>query len=122
MTRSWSRELAERATVNAINPGPVWGDMYANAGQKFWSINQKYADATPLASYNGDPDTIARASGGDSAKGQEFDRIVREGMGGMRPAFAEEIAGTVAMLCSEEGGWTTGSVICANGGMRMSIA
>lgn len=23
MTRTWSRELAERATVNAVNPGPV---------------------------------------------------------------------------------------------------
>ena len=22
MTRSWSRELADRATVNAVNPGP----------------------------------------------------------------------------------------------------
>jgi NAD(P)-dependent dehydrogenase (short-subunit alcohol dehydrogenase family) len=23
MTRTWARELSERATVNAINPGPV---------------------------------------------------------------------------------------------------
>lgn len=23
MTRTWARELAERATVNAVNPGPV---------------------------------------------------------------------------------------------------
>jgi NAD(P)-dependent dehydrogenase (short-subunit alcohol dehydrogenase family) len=27
MTRVWARELAERCTVNCINPGPVWGDM-----------------------------------------------------------------------------------------------
>jgi NAD(P)-dependent dehydrogenase (short-subunit alcohol dehydrogenase family) len=27
MTRSWSRELAERATCNAVNPGPVATDM-----------------------------------------------------------------------------------------------
>lgn len=27
MTRSWARELAERATVNAVNPGPVATDM-----------------------------------------------------------------------------------------------
>lgn len=27
-TRTWARELAERATVNSINPGPVATDMY----------------------------------------------------------------------------------------------
>jgi NAD(P)-dependent dehydrogenase (short-subunit alcohol dehydrogenase family) len=27
MTRTWSRELAERATVNAVNPGPVATEM-----------------------------------------------------------------------------------------------
>jgi NAD(P)-dependent dehydrogenase (short-subunit alcohol dehydrogenase family) len=27
MTRTWSRELAERATCNAVNPGPVATDM-----------------------------------------------------------------------------------------------
>jgi NAD(P)-dependent dehydrogenase (short-subunit alcohol dehydrogenase family) len=43
-------------------------------------------------------------------------------MGGKRPGFADEIAGVVGMLCAGEAGWTTGSVICANGGMKMSIA
>lgn len=52
MTRTWSRELASRATVNAVNPGPVWGDMYASAGQDFWNQNQKYVDAAPLAKYD----------------------------------------------------------------------
>lgn len=52
----------------------------------------------------------------------KFDTLVKVSMGGMRPAFASEVAGTIDMLCSEEGGWTTGSVICANGGMKMSIA
>jgi NAD(P)-dependent dehydrogenase (short-subunit alcohol dehydrogenase family) len=27
MTRTWARELAERATVNAVNPGPVATEM-----------------------------------------------------------------------------------------------
>lgn len=36
MTRTWARELCERATVNAINPGPVEGDMYWAAGEDFW--------------------------------------------------------------------------------------
>jgi NAD(P)-dependent dehydrogenase (short-subunit alcohol dehydrogenase family) len=118
MTRVWSRELAERATVNAINPGPVWGDMYAQAGEDFWKTNQKYVDGAPLMSYNGEESTRTRA-GGDP---NEYDRIVKDGMGSKRPAFTEEIAGVVGMLCSKESGWTTGSVICANGGMKMSIA
>ncbi|KAI9151757.1 L-xylo-3-hexulose reductase [Paramyrothecium foliicola] len=118
MTRTWSRELASRATVNAVNPGPAWGDMYAEAGEKFWKINQPYVDAAPLAEYNGEDDVLAMA-GSDA---ERFDKTVREGMGGRRPGFTSEIAGTIDMLCSAEGGWTTGSVICANGGMKMSIA
>ncbi|KAK5090594.1 hypothetical protein LTR05_000769 [Lithohypha guttulata] len=91
MTRTWSRELAENATVNAVNPGPVWGDMYAQAGEAFWKVNQKYVDAAPLCKYNGDDETKRRA-GGDP---QEFDKIVRQGMGGMRPAFTDDIAATI---------------------------
>jgi len=104
--------------VNAVNPGPVWGDMYAQAGETFWKQNQKYVDAAPLCRYNGDAATKARA-GGDT---EEFDRIVKEGMGGMRPGFTDDIAATIGMLCSDECKWTTGSVVCANGGMKMSIA
>jgi NAD(P)-dependent dehydrogenase (short-subunit alcohol dehydrogenase family) len=118
MTRTWSRELAERATVNAVNPGPAWGDMYAEVGEKFWKINQPYVDAAPLAAYNGEKEVLAVV--GDDA--ERFDRTVRQGMGGRRPGFTGEIAGTIDMLCSEEAGWTTGSVVCANGGMKMSIA
>jgi NAD(P)-dependent dehydrogenase (short-subunit alcohol dehydrogenase family) len=118
MTRCWSRELAPRCTVNAINPGPAWGDMYAEAGKTFWDINQPYVDATPLSQYNGER-VVKDLAGGDA---ERFDRIVRESMGGRRPGFTDEIAGVVDMLCMKEAGWTTGSVICANGGMKMSIA
>jgi NAD(P)-dependent dehydrogenase (short-subunit alcohol dehydrogenase family) len=118
MTRVWSRELAERATVNAVNPGPAWGDMYEKAGQAFWDINQPYVDAAPLAKYNGEKEVLEMA-GEDK---ERFDALVRGCMKGRRPAFTGEIAGTIDMLCSVEGGWTTGSVICANGGMKMSIA
>ncbi|KAG5979425.1 L-xylo-3-hexulose reductase, partial [Claviceps pusilla] len=118
MTRTWSRELAARATVNAVNPGPAWGDMYAQAGEKFWKINQPYVDVAPLAEYHGEKEVLELA-GGDA---QRFDTTVREGMGGRRPGFTSEIAGTIDMLCSAEAGWTTGSVVCANGGMKMSIA
>lgn len=118
MTRTWSRELADNATVNAVNPGPVWGDMYAQAGESFWQQNYKYVAAAPLSRYTGDAETKAKA-GGDP---EEFDKIVREGMGGVRPAFTDEIASTIGMLCSDECRWTTGSVVCANGGMKMSIS
>ena len=118
MTRVWARELSENCTVNCINPGPVWGDMYSQAGKKFWDVNQKYVDSAPLMSYNGDEESKKKA-GGDPA---EYDKIVKEGMGGKRPGFTDEIAGVVGMLCSAESGWTTGSVISANGGMKMSIA
>lgn len=119
MTRCWSRELAGRATVNAVNPGPAWGDMYAEAGEKFWRINQPYVDAAPLAQYDGTEDDVRRLAGDDYPR---FDALVKEQMGSRRPGFTSEIAGTMDMLCSEEAGWTTGSVVCANGGMKMSIA
>lgn len=118
MTRVWARELAENATVNAINPGPVWGDMYAQAGDDFWKVNQKYVDGAPLMSYNGEQ-SVKDKAGSDP---EEYHKTVTEGMGSKRPAFTDEIAGVVGMLCSAESGWTTGSVICANGGMKMSIA
>jgi NAD(P)-dependent dehydrogenase (short-subunit alcohol dehydrogenase family) len=31
MTRTWARELAERATVNSVNPGPVATDMVSES-------------------------------------------------------------------------------------------
>jgi NAD(P)-dependent dehydrogenase (short-subunit alcohol dehydrogenase family) len=49
MTRSWAREFAERATVNAVNPGPVATDMYAGTTEEFqkkmshWTINSPLA-------------------------------------------------------------------------------
>lgn len=118
MTRTWARELSERATVNSVNPGPVWGDMYAEAGPKFWATNQPFVDVAPLAAYNGESHVLEQA--GDEA--EKFDKLVRGGMGGRRPGFVDEIAGTIDMLCTEESGWTTGSVVCANGGMRMNLA
>ena len=127
MTRSWARELADRATVNAVNPGPAWGDMYAASGSKFWRINQPYVDAAPLSAYDGEEEVLRMAAAGAAPGAEEeerrrFDDIVRNGMGGRRPGFTSEIAGTIIMLCSDEAGWTTGSVVCANGGMKMSIA
>lgn len=115
MTRTWARELADRATVNAINPGPVIGDMYFQTGEAFWRQMQGFQDGTPLSTVlEGDEKVEGELTG-------EQRELIRDKMGGRRPAFTSEVAGVVGMLCTGDGGWCTGSVVCANGGMRMGI-
>ncbi len=107
MTRTWSRELAERCTVNAINPGPVATDMYWSNDESFLAQNKPFIENTPLA--------VPR-------KGIDTEQVYEGSQkGGGRPAYCEEVAGTVCMLCMPEAAWTTGSVICANGGMKFSF-
>ncbi|KAK4697157.1 L-xylulose reductase, partial [Lecanoromycetidae sp. Uapishka_2] len=106
MTRTWARELAERATVNAINPGPVATDMYGATSEEFQGRMKPFTQNAPLAAVR---------------KGIDEERFVQnEHKAGGRPAYDHEIAGVVAMLCSEDAGWSTGSVVCANGGLRFS--
>ena len=107
MTRSWARELGERGTVNAINPGPVETDMYGGVSPEFERINAGF---------------LVNAPGSQVSVERDGEEAVKrfEGKGG-RPASVKEIAGVVGMLCAEESGWCTGSVVCAIGGMRMSI-
>lgn len=107
MTRTWARELAERATVNSVNPGPVATDMYGKVDEGFARRNIPFLETTPLAALRKgvDPDDIYEASS----------------QAGGRPAYSGEVAGVVGMLCLPEAGWTTGSVICANGGMKFSV-
>ncbi|KAL2021781.1 hypothetical protein VTK56DRAFT_6555 [Thermocarpiscus australiensis] len=105
MTRTWARELAERATVNAVNPGPVEGPMYAANSPEFLEGIRGWIMHTPLMRAREGIDT------------EEEVRQAREGGG--RPARTREVAGVVGMLCSEEAGWCTGQVVCANGGMLM---
>ncbi|EEA20592.1 hypothetical protein TMatcc_000583 [Talaromyces marneffei ATCC 18224] len=113
MTRTWARELADRATVNAVNPGPVIGDMYFLTGEQFWKDIQGWQDNTPLSKVAPDASDL---EGLDAEK----IRLIQEKMGGRRPAFTSEIAGVVAMLCTEDAAWCTGSVVNANGGMKMT--
>ncbi|PWY81916.1 3-oxoacyl-reductase [Aspergillus heteromorphus CBS 117.55] len=111
MTRTWSRELADVATVNAVNPGPVIGDMYFKTGEGFWNQIQGFQDNTPLSKMlDGDAQLEALT--------EEQKGLIQEKMGGRRPAFTGEVAGVVAMLCTEDAKWCTGSVVCANGGFR----
>lgn len=103
MTRTWSRELAERATVNAVNPGPVETEMYSNTSVDFRRRMKPFIQNAPLMK---------------AREGVDDDKSVQaaEELGG-RLASPDEVAGVVAMLCSEDGAWCTGSVVCANGGL-----
>ncbi|KAJ5379856.1 uncharacterized protein N7496_002284 [Penicillium cataractarum] len=106
MTRTWARELAERCTVNAVNPGPVEGDMYFAAGEKFWKQMEPFQLNCPLSAVRegvDDPSLV---------------KLAVDKMGGRRPAYWKEIAAVVGMICGPDSGWTTGSVICCNGGFK----
>ncbi|KAF2759678.1 short chain dehydrogenase [Pseudovirgaria hyperparasitica] len=103
MTRSWSRELAERATVNSINPGPVATDMYGAAAGKIGGTLGHLINNTPLMALRPDLD------GEDNAK--------KFAEAGTRPGWDHEIAGIIGMIVSPDSAWATGSVFCANGGM-----
>ncbi|KUI72573.1 3-oxoacyl-[acyl-carrier-protein] reductase FabG [Cytospora mali] len=105
MTRVWARELSERATVNAVNPGPVEGPMYASNSEEFKKAIKGWIEHAPLMR---------------ARKGIDADEVVEaaESEGG-RPAYTREIAGIVGMLCTPDAAWCTGQVVCANGGLLM---
>lgn len=108
MTRTWARELAERATVNAVNPGPVEMDKYFAAGEKYWEYMKSYQLNCPLSAVRDGVDDL------------ELVQLSIDKMGGRRPGYASEVAAVVGMLCSAESAWCTGSVVCANGGFRFT--
>lgn len=105
MTRTWARELSDRATVNAINPGPVRTEMWNATSDEFKGNLKPFIEAAPLSKVRPGVDDE------DLVKGAEI--------AGGRPAYPSEIAGIVGMLCTEDSVWCTGQVVCANGGMRM---
>jgi 3-oxoacyl-[acyl-carrier protein] reductase len=107
MTRTWARELSENCTVNAINPGPVLTDMYERNTPEFKRFIKGFIEHTPLMHVR---------------KGVDSDELVEDAKtSGGRPAYCSEIAGIVAMLCTDDAGWCTGQVICANGGMLFGM-
>ncbi|RPB01152.1 NAD(P)-binding protein [Choiromyces venosus 120613-1] len=109
MTRSWSRELSTRCTVNAVNPGPVATDMYDGLGGYFAHQLTSWSTHAPLIQYSEEE---------KKAVGEDAVRLAEKNGG--RAAKTEEIAGLVGLLTLPEAGWTTGSVLCANGGMVFS--
>jgi NAD(P)-dependent dehydrogenase (short-subunit alcohol dehydrogenase family) len=107
MTRTWARELSECATVNAVNPGPVATDMYAGTTDEFAAKIKPFIQHTPLMQVREDVDS-----------GEVVEQSKKTGG---RNATEYEIAGVITMLCLPESGWSTGSVVNANGGMTFSV-
>ncbi|KAK6063213.1 short-chain dehydrogenase [Seiridium cupressi] len=105
MARVWCRELAERATVNTINPGPVMTDMYLSAPEEVKKGLALWNPLTPLAP--------VRET--DAPEVRELGRRL-----GGRGAYAHGIAQMVAMICSPDSAWCTGSLISSNGGLTFS--
>ncbi|KAK6064743.1 short-chain dehydrogenase [Seiridium cupressi] len=96
MTRTWARELSERATVNAVNPGPVLGEMYFKNSDEFKREIKGWIEHSPLTKVR---------------KGIDSDELVEAAKtSGGRPGYVDEIAGIVAMLCGKDAAWCTGQV------------
>lgn len=106
MTRTWARELAERCTVNSVNPGPVATDMYGGTSPEFQQQMKPFMQTAPLQKVREGIDDEVFVEDNENAGG--------------RPAYDYEIAGIVGMLCTADSAWCTGSVVCANGGFRFS--
>ncbi|TGO67973.1 hypothetical protein BOTNAR_0032g00170 [Botryotinia narcissicola] len=103
MTRTWARELHDRATVNSINPGPVKTDMWAGTTAGLKKELKPWIESTPGSKIRPDVDDQDLVDDAPNAGG--------------RPAYTSEIAGIVGMLCTSDSQWCTGQVVCANGGM-----
>jgi NAD(P)-dependent dehydrogenase (short-subunit alcohol dehydrogenase family) len=79
-----------------------WGSV----GDEFAAQIRPFLQTSPLAAIREGVDTEELVKGAQKAGG--------------RPAYEMEIAKLVVLLCSPDAGYTTGSVLSANGGMRFS--
>ncbi len=77
--------------------------QYGGVGPEFVEKMRPFLEITPLAAYRSDTDSAEDMEDGKRTGG--------------RPAYDHEIAGLVGLLCMPEAAYTTGSVLCANGGM-----
>ena len=80
--------------------------MYGGTSEAFQQHLKPFIQSAPLMKAREGVDEERFASDAERAGG--------------RPGYDWEIAGVVAMLCGEDSAWCTGSVVCANGGFRMS--
>ncbi|KAH9892400.1 short-chain dehydrogenase [Xylariomycetidae sp. FL2044] len=99
-------------TVNAVNPGPVLTDMWEDGNSEAFARDVRaWAMHAPLMRAR----DVGVEGVGDDA--ETIERARREGGRPAWPAWPEEVAGVVAMLCGRDAAWCTGQVVCANGGM-----
>jgi NAD(P)-dependent dehydrogenase (short-subunit alcohol dehydrogenase family) len=102
MTRVWARELAERATVNSVSPGPMDTGLLNGLPDEPRNALRLYNALIPLAKERPGVDT------------EDMLRLAGE-IGG-RPGTLEEVAGIVGIACLPESGWMTGNQLGASGG------
>ena len=76
MTRTWARELSERCTVNAVNPGPVATDMYAGTTREFQEKMSHWTLNTPLAAIRPGVDREDLVQGAEFAGGRPVSFLV----------------------------------------------
>lgn len=78
--------------------------MYGATGSDFQQQMKPFMQTAPLQKVR---------------EGIDDEKFVKDAdQAGGRPAYDHEIAGVVAMLCSDDSAWTTGSVVSANGGLK----
>lgn len=107
MTRVWARELAERATVNSVCVGCMAGTgLYECIPREMSHVVYPLLSNAPLS---------AVRPGIDSEEVVE----AAKDLGG-RPAYVEEAADIVFMICLKESAWMTGNVVSATGGGAMT--
>ncbi|KAK3673818.1 hypothetical protein LTR78_006373 [Recurvomyces mirabilis] len=80
--------------------------MYDSTSKEFQQKMSYWTKNTPLAAIRSDVD--------------RKDLVENSDVAGGRPAYDTEIAGVIAMLCTTDSAWCTGSTICANGGFKFS--
>ncbi|KAF2642061.1 short chain dehydrogenase [Massarina eburnea CBS 473.64] len=102
MTRVWARELAENCTVNSVQVGPMDTGLYNGLPDEPKEALRPFNTLTPLAKTR---------EGVDSPEVLQLGKEI-----GGRPAYLEEVAGVVGMICLPQSGWMTGNLVGANGG------
>lgn len=84
-------------TVNAIAPGGIKSDMYAEAAKDY-------------------------IPGGEKLSIEEIDERIGAMSPMKRPGFPDDVAGVVALIASSESQWLTGQVFHVSGGAHMATA
>jgi len=90
--RCLARDFGEkRITVNAIAPGGIKTDMYAEACRKYIPGYENWSE-------------------------EKVDEFASSGTPLNRPGYVEDVARVVAFLASEDGGWMNGQILATTGG------